>query len=286
MKFLLYIITAVSVLAAPKTGPSADAFWQRAPERDAATLLLWQLDGQQDEAPVDLEKHIANADRLDSELTDFGKTSLFAGKLQGDAVIDKNGRFGSAMRVAGKGWMESGHIGATEQVTLDFWIKPEGTGTFLHFGNTPILERDAAGNLKLGKLIHPRNAPAGEWTHIAILTGPRPQLLVNGTPADASLPDISTISVGKGFTGWIDAVRMSRGEHRFYEVEDNAQFGAGPLEKSQPYFIFNRPLTVEATFDDQPTPGVRGHALDLSKGDHIVATGTNVFPIQNGAVEF
>lgn len=280
-------MTAFSVYAAPKPGePTADAFWQRAPVRDATTLLLWQLDNDQLGQPEDTAVDFTHADRLDSELANIGKTALLGGKLHGDAVIDKAGRFGGALRAAGKGWAESGHFGSTEQVTLDFWIKPEGpAGTVLHFGKKPILERDAAGNLKLGATVHPRKAPTGEWTHIALVTGPRSQFLVNGTPASATMPGIDTVCIGQGFTGWIDAVRLSRGERRFYELEDRAQFGTQPLEKSQPYFIFNRPLNVETTFDDQTTPGVRGHAFDLSKGAFSIP-GTNLFPITRGSVEF
>lgn len=294
MKHLFALVFASVALAAPKP-PTDDAFWQRAPVQDATTILLWQLDdhapGAQHDAIGTLEKNLKNFDddtRLDQELADPTKGPLAGIKLEGDAKLEKDGRFGGSARLSGGGWLKSQHLGLSEQVTLDFWIKPEGkAGTLASFGEIPVIERDAAGNVRVGTAVHPRRAPTGEWTHIALVTGPGARLLVNGTPAAVTVPaEVPTISIGKGFTGWVDAVRMSRGDHRFYELEDSAQFGSGPLERSQPYFIFNRPLTVESTFDDHTTPGVRGHALDASKAAYVVATGTNVFPIQNGTIEF
>ncbi|MCG3147172.1 MAG: hypothetical protein PCFJNLEI_00609 [Verrucomicrobiae bacterium] len=265
--------------------------------------MLWQLDGEETGPAADpvgeLEKKLKSSlddIRFDEELTDPTRRPYIGYGLQGDAKLDRAGRFGGGVRLAGKGWIQSQRVDAQGGVTLDFWVNPDPqapAAPLVLIGDQPVVERTATGQVQLGSLVHPRRVPANEWTHLAVRLGPAgmPTLFVNGTPAANTQPRliptaVPVFSLGKGLVGRIDAVRLTAGMYPFYELEETAQFTTHPLEKSPPYFVFRRPLVVEAPFDDGTAAGVRGRALDLGTvGKDGLVIG-NQFPLQRGSVEF
>ena len=232
--------------------PKFEAFWQQPPKVDLTTLLLWQFDEESaassDTAIGDLETTLKDGGNpLVGDMAHALRKDQIGYTLTGDARLEKTGRFGGSLHLAPQSALQSRALNVSGDATLDFWIKPEpGAADLLVCGSLRLV-RSAAGALTLfagNELVvtHPRSAPDGTWTHIAVVWHAGGiKLLVNGRPVEAArrIP-IGTVVTVRG-PGAIDAVRLSQGERLFFELDDSPRVARVPV--GPPYFVFAKPAT-------------------------------------------
>lgn len=332
-----------------KPVPAIDAFWAAKPKPEPNTVFLWQFDEKgagEEEALAALEDTGADTKApTGPELVAAQET--VACKLAGDAAPIAQGRFGGALHLGGKGAATAtlnlpDLLDSAGACTFDLWIRPAanaGAATLLDLaardGSSAVsLTRAADGVIAWSAgehvlLAHTRRAPAGTWTHVAgvIRADRSAALLVNGSYTETTVPHpprlgavLATLgrqlSVGAGldlthgFTGDIDAVRLSRRERLFYAWADESVCDpakARPLVAGPPFLARKQPLPVSCSFDGTLTPeefgglraegqagpesfqpGVRGQALDLSKigAAKFALVGHTALPLAKGTIEF
>jgi len=153
----------------------------------------------------------------------FKDGSAYAHVVSGDGPrTDPTGLFGGAALFDGAGLkiapQAATHVAAGGGVTFSAWVRPTGPQTpaahLLAWGPLAVdidgdqvvahLGREAAGG---GKLV------AGSWAHVAVTAADHVVVYVNGVQvatAAVALPELAgDISVGEGFHGSIDALRLA-----------------------------------------------------------------------------
>ena len=322
-----------------KSVPPFDAFWAVKPSQEPGTALLWQFDsevdvGQQalDETLDELDDIVALTRPGPGETLLPGATMMSDAKpeLKGDAAAVPDGRFGGGIRLDGRGAVAGpagfpGLVRDEGAATLDFWVHPDAGAAEAVLAALPGADgksllrviRSAEGRVELrcgpdALVAHPRAAPAGRWTHVAVTleAAGGGRLLVNGTEAAIAGAGAKTLAAAwpwlggmlwlgagceleSGLRGSLDSVRISRRERLFYELEDDTFLdpdAARPLAKGPPWFAKDL-LALSCSFDGTLKPeqfagaqvlgtaepsdfreGVRGQALDLSR---VGKTGMN-----------
>ncbi|OPZ30609.1 MAG: hypothetical protein BWZ02_00683 [Lentisphaerae bacterium ADurb.BinA184] len=299
---------AVAVLTFSLTAPPAPAvrqappytdFWQAAPTRDPDTLFLWQLDDQAEAGEEILDEALltlpdGEGGGLDEDLLRAGTESV-APELRGGASLVADGRFGGGVRLDGAGALVAARprlddiLKGDGALTLDFWVWPEAAPAAMcvaflataraEAGLAVRLAPDGEVQLTDGEtvlLTHPRQAPPGVWTHLAVVVDTKrgAGVLVNGAPQwvaeEARAPVLGlagelrgALSVGgdpsrqNGLTGRLDAVRLSRRERLFYVLDD--RIVADPdrrrvLADGPPWFARRLAPHLYCSFDGSVTP--------------------------------
>ena len=306
--------------------PPHEHHWQRAPGQDPLSLLLWKFDQHGAAKMTGTLAELDAGDVTTAKPTALVTEAGIAFALGGDAKLCPEGRFGGGLQLGGKGFVQAinvdwnGLLGDHPAVTLDFSICPDVRqaatpavlaalpGAIASVGVFRLeLAADGALVLRAGAtelLRHPRRAPAGAWTHVALVLEKHGgvRVLVQGTPAAltdearsaaayrawaarrgnrlivGALPD-----AGAGFCGRFDEVRLTRGERYFYALDDGrmcAPQDTAPVVQAPPYFV-RRAIARAWRFDgsasaagetgetpalpeDAFAPGVRGQALNTS----------------------
>jgi len=297
--------------ASAQVGPLHEVFWERPPAPGPYTALLWQFDG---EAGADEE-------RLLAELTGpaeapaggrqelLGGTEKIAARLGGDAAPAAEGKFGGSLRLKGRGWaapaspLPAKRVATEGALCFEMWLRPDpkaaGEQTLLHL---PGAAREAvrlrwapdgalslwAGERRVGG--HDRPAPAGTWTHAALVLSPAGTagLYVNGTrrtlqpEPDAALAAAvrgaaQTFAVGGdpdgpggGFIGHLDAVHVRLRDPGFYEWQDQDWLDPAARRtpaNGPPYFRRAGGLTLRCSFDGTLTPEVFAGVAALGQAE-------------------
>ncbi len=323
-KVLLALCLAVG-LALPTAGardwgvskpvPPHEAFWEAPAAWIPGTVLLWPFDEQAEKGDAEIEALFDEAvaaapaggppDGLPA-----GRRSVPFERL-GDAVLTPAGVFGGGLRLGGQGWVKSGPAGLRDLLraepycfTLAFWLRPaagsppdgqcllalasaDGTSSLR-------LVRDGTGGVALlvdGRpaLVHPRQVPANQWTHLALtlrqqvyrgggtlalLEKGEAILRVNGAEArlgeewQAPLAALCRSVDGRfvlgaeadgtqGFAGELDDVRLAAGEPWFYAWQDWGFLdpeGKRAVVRGYPWFVSDRPEYLLCTFDQGLRP--------------------------------
>ena len=217
-----------------------------------------------------------------------------------------------------------------QAVTIDLWVRPEALGgdllafpakpkVTLRVTPTGVVELRHGGDVVLAA--NRRLTADGAWYHVALVLRQNGSaaLSVNGTPAPGGEPTVGNRGVtgisgdfqigGSRLVATVDAIRVRRGEQRFYELQEDVcdPLSARPLTRVPPFFSSTVAPTFGCSFDGTLNPqdfaglkmdlaetegmfvpGVRGEALDLSEPKVTDSTyvGMDVLPDAAGTIEF